>query len=65
MTSGTSSSHSRIKREQLEGILLPFPIEEKELTQFEELGNKIEKATKTIYNAEDTINFLFDSLNTL
>lgn len=40
MTSGTSSSHSRIKREQLGEILLPVPVADDKKKICRELGEK-------------------------
>lgn len=65
MTSGTSSSHSRIKREQLEEILIPVPNNNTELEKIKHLGHAIALATQNIYDAENIINSNFEILNTI
>ena len=55
MTSGTSSSHSRIKREQLGEILLPVPVSDDERKICKELGEKLKKAVEEIYQGESII----------
>ena len=55
MTSGTSSSHSRIKREQLGEILLPVPVSDDERKRCKELGEKLKKAVEEIYQGESII----------
>ena len=55
MTSGTSSSHSRIKREQLGEILLPVPVADDKKKICRELGKKIERAINEIYQGENII----------
>lgn len=55
MTSGTSSSHSRIKREQLGEILLPVPVSDDERKVCKELGEKLKKAVEEIYQGESII----------
>ena len=55
MTSGTSSSHSRIKREQLGEILLPVPVSDDEKKRCKELGEKLKKAVEEIYQGESII----------
>lgn len=54
LTSGTSSSHNRIKSEQLENVIIPFPKKDTELyNKFIELGNSIQKAILLKYDAEN------------
>ena len=65
MTSGTSSSHSRIKREQLEEILVPVPNNDSDLEKIRHLGNAIALATHNIYDAENIINSNFEILNAI
>lgn len=65
MTSGTSSSHSRIKREQLEKILIPVPQNISQINEFEILGNHIKEATQQIYTAERMIDSQFELLNNI
>ena len=55
MTSGTSSSHSRIKREQLREILLPVPVADDKKKICRELGEKIKMAINEIYQGENII----------
>ena len=55
MTSGTSSSHSRIKREQLGDILLPVPVSDDERKVCKKLGEKLKKAIEEIYQGESII----------
>ena len=55
MTSGSSSSHSRIKREQLGEILLPVPVSDDERKVCKELGEKLKKAVEEIYQGESII----------
>ena len=55
MTSGTSSSHSRIKREQLGDILIPVPVGEKQIKEMKMMGEKIKKAIEEIYIGENAI----------
>lgn len=55
MTSGTSSSHSRIKREQLGEILVPVPVGEKENSVIEKMGTELRNAIQDIYTAESVI----------
>ena len=55
MTSGTSSSHSRIKREQLGEILIPVPVGSKQKKKISDMGRKLEKAIHEIYNSEEEI----------
>lgn len=63
LTSGTSSSHSRIKREQLEDILIPIPVSEESKQLVAEIDKKLEAAIRLIYVAEDTIADKFAVLN--
>jgi hypothetical protein len=65
MTSGTSSSHSRIKREQLEEILVPVPNNDTELKKIKHVAHAIALATQNIYDAENIINTNFEILNTI
>ncbi len=55
MTSGTSSSHSRIKREQLGDILLPIPTSKEQKRQIFEMGKKLESSVLKIYEGENVI----------
>lgn len=55
LTSGTSSSHSRIKREELANILVPCPINRINKMEYEKIGQKIKFAFETIYDADRII----------
>lgn len=55
LTSGTSSSHSRIKQEQLADILIPIPKNEKKKKEFSNINAIIEKSVSNIYEAEEKI----------
>jgi len=63
LTSGTSSSHSRIKREQLADILIPIPVSEKAINAMVEIDKNLEAAVNHIYSAEDQIANCFSTLN--
>ena len=56
LTSGTSSSHNRIKREQLSNILIPIPQTKGELNKYKNLNNILKKAIDNIYKSELDIN---------
>ena len=55
LTSGTSSSHSRIKREQLANILIPCPINNRAKMDFDNIGQSVKSAFETIYSADKII----------
>lgn len=55
MTSDTSSSHSRIKREQLGEILIPVPVGQRQITEMKKMGEKLKKAIEKIYLGENLI----------
>ena len=63
LTSGTSSSHSRIKREQLADILIPIPLRENAKKAIAEVDKKLEAAIFQIYSSEDQIADSFSFLN--
>lgn len=56
LTSGTSSSHSRIRREQLADILIPIPNNEITKENLSKIGLSFDHSVEQIYKAEDTIN---------
>lgn len=56
LTSGTSSSHSRIKREQLADILIPIPNDEITKDNMSRIGLIFNNSVDQIYKAEDAIN---------
>lgn len=55
LTSGTSSSHSRIKQEQLAEILIPVPKSHKKKEEFRKANIIIKKAIESIYLAEKNL----------
>lgn len=55
LTSGTSSSHNRIKREQLEKILIPYPVSVELKNEFAEINTKLSKSLSQKYAAENSI----------
>ena len=55
LTSGTSSSHNRIKREQLEKILIPYPVSDKLKNEYAEINTKLCKSLSQKYAAENSI----------
>lgn len=56
LTSGTSSSHSRIKRELLESIVVPVPVTEKTIDKFKVTNKKLKQTIDMIYEADKIIN---------
>lgn len=62
LTSGTSSSHSRIKREQLMDIKIPYPVSEAAKQEMQEVDSLIKRSFTEKYIA-DTV--LRDQLNKL
>lgn len=62
LTSGTSSSHSRIKREQLMDIKIPYPVSEVAKKEIDEIDALIKKSFEEKYCA-DTV--LREQLNKL
>ncbi len=65
LTAGTSSSHSRIKREQLQDILIPIPSNKETQHTIEEIDKCIENAVKQIYLSEDELFKSAAILNTI
>ena len=55
LTSGTSSSHNRIKREQLEKILIPCPISTDLKKSYAEIDKNLQIALAEKYKAENQI----------
>ena len=64
-TAVTSSSHSRIKREQLADILIPVPVDNKEKEKMDHINDKLKETVKQIYLAEDIITAQLEYLNDL
>lgn len=65
MTSGTSSSHSRIKREQLEEILIPVPTIPETIQKFEKINEKLKESIKKIYESDESISDCMNGLNSV
>lgn len=55
LTSGTSSSHSRIKREQLADILIPYPTTQEAKEQILSINNQIKAAFESKYVADENL----------
>lgn len=55
LTSGTSSSHSRIKREQLKKIKVPFPVTPKAMRNFQKVDDEIRNAIDIKYKADEVL----------
>lgn len=55
LTSGTSSSHSRIKREQLADILIPYPTTQEAKEQISSINNQIKSAFESKYIADESL----------
>src|SRR3989338_69928 len=66
LTSGTSSSHNRIKDSELMNIKLPWPKEGSETAKkLLELASVIEREEKNKYKSNDTIKTAFNSIENL
>lgn len=65
LTSGTSSSHSRIKREQLADILIPVPKTDLAIAKMQKLETFLAKNIESIYEAELEIRESINELNSL
>lgn len=52
LTSGTSSSHCRIKREQLQNIIIPFPVEAEMIEKFNKVNKKLKQTIDLRYKAD-------------
>ena len=65
LTSGTSSSHSRIKREELADILIPIPVSDAAKEMIAEINRKLESSIIQIYTAESQISTSMSFLNNL
>ena len=65
LTSGTSSSHSRIKREQLADILIPIPANEDAKARIAQIDRELQTAIQSIYAAKSTIADRFAILDSL
>ncbi len=56
LTSGTSSSHNRIKTEQLQEILIPIPKSEDKLSELENIACELRASIEMKYEAENKLN---------
>lgn len=52
LTSGTSFSHSRIKREQLEDIVIPVPVKGEAIQRFDKANRNLKKTIEIRYKAD-------------
>ena len=55
LTSGTSSSHSRIKQEQLAEIMIPVPKSKQKMLEYKQANEQIKKSIDMIYEAKNNI----------
>ena len=65
LTSGTSSSHSRIKREQLADILIPIPCRNDTINMISKIDESIKSSLHQIYISEENLFDKFCSINEL
>lgn len=66
LTSGTSSSHNRIKSEQLMDIKIPFPRKNtKEYSELIDIAKNIEKCIEAKYNAEKMLKSQKQNIETI
>lgn len=65
LTSGTSSSHNRIKSEQLSEILIPFPITTEALFKMNNISEMIKTDITTKYQADNNLESSLDFLEGL
>lgn len=66
LTSGTSSSHNRIKSEQLMDIKIPFPKKNtKEYSELIDIAKNIEKCIEAKYNAEKMLKSQKQNIETI
>lgn len=62
LTSGTSSSHSRIKREQLMDIKIPYPVSETTKKELKKINTLIKNSLKKKYIADAILREQLDKL---
>ena len=62
LTSGTSSSHNRIKSEELLNILIPVPVSEHAKKTLKDIGEKVKNSMLSIYSAEEELYSQMDAL---
>jgi len=55
LTSGTSSSHNRIKREQLAQIMIPYPVTAEAKSNIKKIGEAIDLAFRKKYDADKAL----------
>lgn len=65
LTSGTSSSHSRIKQEQLAEIMISIPRSSEKKQEFYRVNKEIKESIETIYRAEQNISKQLKFLSSL
>ena len=65
LTSGTSSSHSRIKREQLAGIKIPYPVSVEAKQEMNSINELIKTAFKNKYDADSILRAQLVKLETI
>lgn len=65
LTSGTSSSHSRIKREQLASIKVPYPVSNEAKKKINEINSLIKLAFEKKYNADNVLRTQLSELESL
>lgn len=65
MVSGTSSSHGRIKREQLREILIPLPTDEERKQCMENIALELKKTVGIIYSGEKNLQEQIEQLENM
>jgi type I restriction-modification system DNA methylase subunit len=65
LTSGTSSSHSRIKREQLADIRIPYPISKDARALVSQINDLIERSFQEKYAADEVLREQLQKLETI
>jgi restriction endonuclease S subunit len=56
LTSGTSSSHSRIKTDQLKEVLIPLPTADEDIRKIEDISRAIQHSISMKYEGEEILN---------
>ncbi len=65
LTSGTSSSHSRIKREQLAAIRVPYPVSNEAKLKIQAIDKQIATAFEKKYEADSILRKQLEELESL